>query len=60
MKSPTFFTEAVFLTALIESYEERDVVFFGIPGAYLHTETYEGVIMVLEEPLVELMVKVDP
>ena len=31
--SPTVFTEAVFLTALIESYEEMDVACFEIPGA---------------------------
>jgi hypothetical protein len=33
---------------------------FDIPGAYLHTETNEDVIMVLEGPLAELMVKVVP
>ena len=31
-----------------------------IPGAYLHTETDEEVIMILEVPLDKLMVKLDP
>ena len=58
--SPTACTEAVFLKALIEAYEERAVKIFYIPGAFLHTETVEDVIMVLEGPLAELMVQVDP
>ena len=31
--SPTFFTEAVFMSALIEAYKERSVVCFNIPGS---------------------------
>ena len=33
---------------------------FYIPGAYIHTETDEGVIMLLEGALYEIMVKVSP
>ena len=49
--SPTACMEAVFLTALIEAYEERAVVMFDIPGAFLHTEIDEDFITVLEGPL---------
>ena len=48
------------MTSLIESYEERAVAIFDIPGAFLHTDTDKDVIMVLEGPLAELMVQVDP
>jgi hypothetical protein len=53
-------TESVFITAAIEAHEERHVAVLDIPGAYLHTETDEEVIMVLEGPLAEIMVKVAP
>jgi hypothetical protein len=58
--SPTVATESVFTTAAIEAHEGRRVAVFDIPGAYLHTKTDEDVIMVLEGPLAELMVKVAP
>ena len=57
---PTACTEAVFLIALIEAYEKRAVAIFDIPGAFLHTEIDEEVIMVIEGPLSELMFQVDP
>ena len=53
-------TEVFFLTALIEAYEERAVAIFDIPGAFLHTEIDEDVIMFLKGPLAEQMVQVDP
>jgi hypothetical protein len=34
--SPTVSTEAVFITALIEVHNERNVACFNIPGAFLH------------------------
>ena len=48
------------MTSLIEAYEERDVAIFDIPGAFLHTETEEDVIMVIAGPLAKLVVQVDP
>ena len=60
MTSHTACTEAVFLTAFVEAYEERVVVCFDIPIAYLNSETGKYVSMILKEPLEELMVKVDP
>jgi hypothetical protein len=58
--SPTVSNEAIFLTALIEAMEERDVACFDIPGAFLHAETDEEVIMLLKGRLAELMVMVEP
>jgi hypothetical protein len=58
--SPTVSVDSVFLTALIEAQEERDVACFDIPGAFLHAETDEHVIMVLRGQLAELMVLVEP
>jgi hypothetical protein len=58
--SPTVSNEAIFLTALIEALEERDVACFDIPGAFLHAETDEDVIMLLKGRLAELMVMVEP
>jgi hypothetical protein len=58
--SPTVATESIFLTALIEALEGRDVACFDIPGAFLHAESDEEVIMMLKGRLAELMVMVDP
>ena len=57
--SPTKCMEGVFLTSFIEAYEERAVVIFNIPGAFLHTETNQDIIMILEGPLDEIIVLVD-
>jgi hypothetical protein len=58
--SPTIATESIFLTALIDALEQRHVACFDIPGAFLHAETDEDVIMMLKGRLAELMVMVDP
>ena len=58
--SPTVSLESLFIIASINAFENRKVATFDIPGAFLHTETDEDVIMALEGPLAELMVKVDP
>jgi len=58
--SPTVTTEAVLITGVIEAMEERDVAVCDIPSAFLHTESDEDEIMVLEGPTAELMVAVDP
>ena len=48
----------MFMTELIQAYEERSVACFDIPGSYLNAETDKDIVMVLERPLVELMFKV--
>jgi hypothetical protein len=58
--SPTVATESVFITAVIDAHEGRDVGCFDIPGAFLHADVDEDITMVLKGRLAELMVQVAP
>ncbi len=58
--SPTVATEFVFVTAVVNAHEGRDVACFDIPGAFLHADSDEDITMVLKGRLVELMVQVAP
>jgi hypothetical protein len=57
---PTVSTEAVFITAVIDAHEERDVTCFNILGAFLHADLDKDITMILKGRLAELMVKVVP
>jgi hypothetical protein len=57
---PTVSTEAVFIAAVIDAHEERDVACFDILGAFLHPDSDEDITMILKGRLAELMVKVAP
>jgi hypothetical protein len=57
---PTVSTESVFLTAVIDAHERRDVGCYDIPGAFLHADSEENITMVLKGRLAELMVQVAP
>lgn len=39
--SPTVSTESIFLTAIIDAHERRDVACFNIPGTFLHADCNE-------------------
>ena len=58
--SPTVAMESIFHTALVNALEERDVACFDIPGAFLHAEMDEDVIMMLRGRLAKLMVLFQP
>ena len=58
--SPTVATESVFITAVIDAHEGRDVACFDIPGAFLHADVNEDITMVIKGRLAELMVQVAP
>jgi len=58
--SPTVSTESVFITAVVDAHEERDVACYDIPGAFLHTDSDEDITMILKGRLAELMVQVAP
>ena len=58
--SPTVMNDSVMITSAIEAHEERNVVTLDLPGAFLHTDLDEDVVMLLKDELVELMVKIDP
>ncbi len=54
---PTIALESVFVTAIIDAKEKRKVVTIDIPGAFLHTNNDDYVIMKMNGSLAELMAK---
>jgi hypothetical protein len=58
--SPTVSTEAVFLTAVINAQERRQVMTIDIPGAFMHVDIDELIHVRLEGPMAELLTRVDP
>jgi hypothetical protein len=58
--SPTVALEAIFITLRIEAKERRSAATIDIPGAFLHADNDEDVIMQLRGKLAELMVQIDP
>ena len=58
--APTVTKDAVLITGVIEAHEERDTATCDIPGAFLHADNDETVLMLLRGKLAELLVKVDP
>ena len=55
--SPTASTESLLITETIDAHERRNVAILETSGVYLHTETDEDFIMVLEGVLTALMAK---
>ena len=58
--SPTFSTEAVLLSAMIDAYEERDVAVVDIQGAYLSADMDDDMFMIIRGKMAELVVAADP
>ena len=58
--SPTVMNDSVMIQSAIDAHEEREVVTMDIPGAFLHADLDEEVIMLLRGQLADLMVEVDP
>ena len=58
--SPTASLEAILIVASIAAHEGRDVATIDLPGAYLHTDSDEDVILHLKDKLAELMATIDP
>ena len=58
--SPTVMTDSVVITSAIEAHEYRKIITLNIPGAFLHADLDEEVIMVLRGELAELMVTINP
>jgi hypothetical protein len=58
--SPTVATEAVFLTAVIDALENRDVAVIDIPGAFMQVDLDDETIHVrLTGKMVELLLEID-
>lgn len=60
VSSPTVAVESVMLSCIIDSKERRDVAIADIPGAFLHADIDEDIIMKLRGTMAELMVQVSP
>lgn len=58
--APTVTTEAIFIQSTIFAHEHRDVATCDIPGAFLHADNPDYVLMRLDGILAELMIKVAP
>jgi hypothetical protein len=58
--APTVALESVFITSTIDVKESRKVVTIDIPGAFLHADNEDYVIMKMVGTLAELMVKTNP
>ena len=58
--SPTVANESVFITSVIAAHRKRFVRCYDVPGAFLHTESDENVLMVLRGELAEMMVHIAP
>jgi hypothetical protein len=58
--SPTVMNDSVMITSAVDAHEGRVVVTCDIPGAFLHADLDEEVIMLLRGQLADLMVQVDP
>jgi len=58
--SPTVTTEAVFLTALIDADQGRDVAIVDIPGAFMQVDSDEETFLLITGKMAELLVEIDP
>ena len=58
--SPTVFIESLFLSSMIDGHEHRKVMTLDIPGAFMQTDIDETIHIRLDDPLVDLLIKVGP
>jgi hypothetical protein len=58
--SPTISTEAVFLTAVIDALENRDVAIVDVPGAFMQADMDELVHVRFTGTMVDQLLKIDP
>ena len=58
--APTVALKSFFITSTTDAKESRKVVTVDIPGAFLHTDNEDYVIMKMVGTLAELMVKTNP
>jgi hypothetical protein len=52
--------ELVFIMAIVDAHEGRDMACFNIPGSFLHADSEKDITMILRGRLAELMVQVAP
>ena len=59
MASPTISNDALFLTMLIDAWEDRDVATTDVDGAYLHADMDDYTLLKLEGKSVDIMCEVN-
>ena len=57
---PTVTNESVFVTLAIVAHKKLSVRCYDVPGAFLHTESDENVLMIIRGELAEMMVHIAP
>jgi hypothetical protein len=57
--SPTVATESVFLTALIDAEENREVAVVDIPGVFMQVDMAEETIVRITGKMAELLLEID-
>ncbi len=60
MAAPTVALQSVFITSTIDAKESRKMVTVDVPGAFLHADNKDYVIMKMVGSLAELMAKTNP
>jgi hypothetical protein len=58
--APTVALQSVFITSTIDAKESRKMVTVDVPGAFLHADNKDYVIMKMVGSLAELMAKTNP
>jgi hypothetical protein len=58
--SPTVATESIFLTAVIDALEGRDVAIIDIPGAFMQVDIDEQVHIRFTGKMVDMLLEIDP
>ena len=58
--SPMIISDTIFITSVINAKEDRQVAVVDLPGAFLHADTDEDVIMLIKGMLAKLMTMVAP
>ena len=56
VSSPTVSTEAALLSCVIDAHENRDLAIVDIPGAFLHVDNDQPLVMKMEGKVAELLV----
>ena len=58
--SPTVAVESVFMTCVVDASESRDVATVDIPGAYLHADMDDDVIVRFGGTMAEMLTTIHP
>ena len=58
--SPKFATESIFITVVIGTHERRDLETIDIPGAFIHANSDDHIIMVLKRHIYLLIFHMNP